>query len=87
MAVAVRRNLFVNRLKVRRRIARDVGDHIGLVVDAALRRSFIEVTLTSGKVYVGVPLARTSSHAPKAETSCCCRPSVATATRTPTNSR
>lgn len=52
-------NLFVNRLRVRRRIARDVGDHIGLVVDAALRRSFIEVTLASGKVYVGVPLART----------------------------
>ena len=52
-------NLFVNRLRVRRRIAQDVGDHIGLVVDAALRSGFIEVTLTSGKVYVGVPLART----------------------------
>lgn len=48
-----------DRLAARREIARETGDHIGLVVDEALRRSTIEATLTSGKVYVGVPLART----------------------------
>ena len=52
-------NLAVNRLRVRRKIAQDVGDHIGLIVDQALRRSTIEVTLASGKVYVGMPFART----------------------------
>ncbi len=48
-----------DRLAARREIALEAGDHIGLVVDEALRRSTIEATLTSGKVYVGVPLART----------------------------
>lgn len=47
------------RLAARRESAIESGDHIGLVVDEALSRSTIEVTLMSGKVYVGVPLART----------------------------
>lgn len=47
------------RLAARRKSAGEAGDHIGLVVDEAFFRSNIAVTLTSGKAYVGVPLART----------------------------
>lgn len=53
-------NTPIDRLAARRESARDAGDHIGLVVDEALsRRSMIAVTMAGGKVYVGVPLART----------------------------
>ena len=53
-------NPFVNRLDARRQTALESGDHIGLVVDEAIENAkFIEVSLSSGKCYVGVPLART----------------------------
>ena len=53
-------NRFVDRLDARRQTALESGDHIGLVVDEAIENAkFIEVTLSSGKCYVGVPLART----------------------------
>ena len=55
----IREQIDADRLAARREIAAETGDHIGLVVDEAFRRSTIEATLTSGKVYVGVPLART----------------------------
>ena len=55
----VKKPLGPGRLAARRESAMETGDHIGLVVDEALSRSTIEVTLMSGKAYVGVPLART----------------------------
>jgi len=55
-----RKQLSPGRLAARRKSAAENGDHIGLVVDEAFRRSSnVAVTLTGGKSYVGVPLART----------------------------
>ena len=53
-----------------RKTAFEISDHIGLLVDQAIDESrFIEVSLTSGKSYVGMPLARTFFSAETAATS------------------
>ena len=53
-------NPFWPRLDSRRRAAEASGDHVGLVVDQAMQTGqLIEVSLNSGKSYVGAPLSRT----------------------------